>query len=272
VTDQGDRVALVTGASRGIGRAIALALAGAGATVAVNFRRDEAAAATVVTEIEGAGGRAAAFGASVDDEAAVMRMVDAVHETFGPVSILVHNAGMASSGRDVSGTEPREVLRLFGVHALGPFRLTRLLLPDLRAAGRGDVVFIGSAGAAKNLVNTVSYNMAKAAIESFALSLAKEERGAGLRVNIVLPGLTATDMGTSLLSLIGKSGVSELDPLFPYGHVCRPEEVASVVAFVVSPGGSYLTGQRIFVDAGAEVDLLSALSQGGDANAHTDHR
>ncbi len=255
----GPRIALVTGGSRGIGRAIAIALAASGAAVAVNYRRDEAAADETVAAIAASGGTAEAFRASVDDEDEVTSMVDRIHERLGAVDLLVHNAGMASSGKDIATTPEREVTRLFGVHALGPFRLTRLLLPELRAAQRSDVIFVSSAGASKNLVNCVSYNMAKAAMESLALSLAKEERRHGVHVNIVLPGLTATDMGLSLISMIGGAGLAEFDHRFPFGHVCRPEEVAAVVAFIASPGGSYLTGQRIFVDAGADVDLVSSL-------------
>jgi 3-oxoacyl-[acyl-carrier protein] reductase len=254
------RTALVTGASRGIGRAVAVELARRGTAVAINYRRDDAAAEDTVREIVASGGTAAAFRASIDDEAEVERMVNDVHERLGPIDTLIHNAGMASSGRDIAGTEAREVRRLLGVHALGPFHLTRLLLDDLRSAPRGDVVFVSSSGAAKNLPNTSSYNMAKAAMEALAMSLAHEELRHGLHVNIVLPGLTATDMADSLLRMVGVEDAASLRQHFPFGHICRPEEVAAVIAFVVSDAASYLTGQRIFVDGGAEVDLVSALT------------
>ena len=171
------RIALVTGGSRGIGRAIAIALARNGAVVAVNYTRDESAATETIDRIEGRGGKAIAVQASVVDDDDLQRMVNVVHESVGPVDVLVHSAGIASRGHPVAGTDPEEPSRLLAVHALGPFRLTQLLLPDLRAAGRGDLVFISSAVAARNPANSSPYNMAKAAMESLALTLAKEEVG-----------------------------------------------------------------------------------------------
>jgi len=246
------RVALVTGGGRGIGRAISLALAADGAAVAVNYRRDEDAARATVAEIIAAGGRAGAFAASVDVYEDDERMVAAVREELGPVDLLVNNAGVASRGLTVADTEPFEPDRLWRTHAFGAWALSKLVIPDMRLAARGDIVMISSAATLYMAANSAPYNMAKAALEALSLTLAKEERAHGIHVNVVAPGLVDTDMGRRLVK--GASGVEDihaLDGRSAFGHVCSPEEVAQVVRFVVSDEASYITGQRIGVDGGA---------------------
>ena len=138
------RTALVTGASRGIGRGIAIGLAQAGADVAVNFTRGEQEAAETVAAITALGRKAKAYQASVTDEAACAAMVAAVAADFGPLSILINNAGIASRGLSVADTRTEEVDKLFAVHAAGPHRLSRLSLPQLRSHARSDIIVISS--------------------------------------------------------------------------------------------------------------------------------
>src|SRR5258707_6508549 len=138
------RVALVTGASRGIGRAIALSLAEAGADVAVNYRRDEGAAQETVREIEAMGRKARAYSASVENWDEDVAMVADVLKDFGSIGILVNNAGIASRGQSVADTDPAEMERVVRVHAFGPHYLSKLVLPQMRALGRGDIVMISS--------------------------------------------------------------------------------------------------------------------------------
>jgi NAD(P)-dependent dehydrogenase (short-subunit alcohol dehydrogenase family) len=247
------RVAIVTGGSRGIGRGIALELAASGAAVAVNFRRDEAAAADTVRAIEAAGGRAKAIQASVTDLDQLDALAEAALSEFAHVDIVVNNAGIASRGNSVAETDSTEFERLMFTHALSAARLAQLLLPQMRELPRGDIVMISSSEVSHMRAGGAPYNMAKAALEALALTMAKEEVVHGIHVNVVAPGLVATDMGDRLVKAkLGVGDAAELDAAQPFGRVCRPEDVARVVRFVVSDDAGMVTGQRIVVDGGVE--------------------
>lgn len=247
------RVALVTGGGRGIGRAISLALAEDGADVAVNYRRDEAAAQETVAEIEKLGRRARAYAAAVDDEEACQRMVDAVAGDLGPVGILVNNAGIASRGHSVKNTDPAELEHVVRVHALGPHALCRMVIPAMRTLERGDVVMISSIATIHFNAGGAPYNMGKAAMEALAFTLAKEEKKHGIHVNVVAPGIVETEMGRRLMKAVaGVDDMRKLDPTMPFGRVCQPEDVAGVVRFLVSDHAGYVTGERIYVHGGGQ--------------------
>jgi 3-oxoacyl-[acyl-carrier protein] reductase len=252
------RAAIVTGGSRGIGRGIALELAAAGAAVAVNYRRDEEAARETVGAIEAAGGRAVALQASVADGDEVDALADAALDALGFVDIIVNNAGVASRGNTVADTEPWEYERLMATHAFSAARLAARLLPQMRARARGDIVMVSSSEVAHMRANGAPYNMAKAALEALALTMAKEEIAHGIHVNVVAPGLIVTDMGARLVhAKLGLEDMSELDARQPLGRVGRPEDVARVVRFVVSEDAGFVTGQRIVVDGGADASPTS---------------
>lgn len=249
-TTNTERVALVTGGGRGIGRAISLALAADGMDVAVNYHRDEESAASTVHDIEALGRRAVAYRADVsssdDDEA----MVGSVLADFGRIDVLVNNAGIASRGRSVADTDPAEPMRLLTSHAVGPHHLCRLVLPSMREQPRGDIVFISSVATDHMAANGAPYNMGKAAMEALARTLAKEERRNGIHVNVVAPGLVETEMGRRLVKAAGVDDISTMAPSMPFGRVCQPEDVAAAVRYLVSDAAGYVTGQRIAVDGG----------------------
>lgn len=247
------RVALVSGAGRGIGRSIALALAADGADVAVNYRRDDASANEVVEEITSLGRRAIAVQASIDDFAADQAMVEQVVADLGPIGILVHNAGIASRGQSIEATEPAELQRVVATHAFAGHYLAKLVLPSMRTQSRGDIVMISSAATKGLRANGAPYNMAKSALEALAYTLAKEVRPDGIFVNIVAPGLVETEMGRRLMKAsAGVDDLRDLDALMPFGRVCQPEDVANAVRFFVSPTNTYLTGERVYVDGGGQ--------------------
>ena len=247
------RVALVTGGGRGIGRGISELLASEGAAVAVNYRRDEDAARDTVGAIEAVGGRAIAYQASVDDEAADRAMVESVTQDLGPVDILVNNGGVASRGNAVADTDPGELLRVLATHAIGPHHLCRLVLPGMRTRPRGDIVMVSSVATRHYAGNGAPYNMGKGALEALAFTLAKEERAHGIHVNVVAPGLVETDMGVRLAKAMGSPDIRDLDEVSPFGHVCQPLDVARVVLWLCSSGSGYVTGQRIECDGGGQL-------------------
>ena len=245
------RVALVTGGGRGIGRGISELLASEGAAVAVNYRRDQEAADATVAAIEAAGGVARAYQASVDDAEQDARMVDAVVADLGAIDLLVNNGGVASRGNAVADTDPAEVARVIGTHAVGPHHLCRLVLPSMRTRPRGDIVMVSSVATSHHAGKGAPYNMGKAALEALAFTLAKEERRHGIHVNVVAPGLVDTDMGKRLAqATTGVTDIRALDATSPFGHVCQPIDVARVVLWLCSEGAGYVTGQRIECDGG----------------------
>ncbi len=244
------RVALVTGAGRGIGRAIAVGLASDGAAVAVNYRKDGEAAASVVAEIEAKGGRARAYQASVAVLDEVQAMVAKVVEDFGYVDILVNNAGVSNRMGLVATTTLDDLERVIDTIALGSHHASQAVLPSMRERPRGDVIMISSNSAVTTDPRTAPYSMAKAAQEVLALTLAKEEAANGVRANIVVPGLTNTDLGGRVAKGMGHDDIHELNPRIALGRVVEPEDVAAMVRFLVSDGASLVTGQRIVVDGG----------------------
>lgn len=248
-----DRVALVTGGGRGIGRGIALGLAADGIDVAVTYRKDAESANEVVAEIESMGRAAMAIQSDVSIPDDNTRAVSEVIDRFGGFQILVNNGGIASRGRSVVDTDPAELLRVVSTHALGPHHLMSVAVPHLRTHDRSDIVFISSVATLGHGANGAPYNMGKAAEEALAYTLYKEERGNGIRVNIVAPGLVETEMGKRLVK--GAAGIDDihsLDATMPFGRVCQPEDIAGAVRFLVSDLASYVTGEKINVHGGGQ--------------------
>lgn len=246
------RVALVTGASRGIGRSIALALAEDGADIAVNYRREQSDAEQTAASVKALGRRVGCYQASVDviDENAAM--IERINADLGPVSILINNAGIASRGNFVADTDPAEMSRVLGVHALAPFFLSKLVLPQMRKQKRGDIIMISSVATLGYAARGAPYNMGKAALEALAFTLAKEERPHNIRVNVVAPPLTDTDMGQKLAKSRGVAQIHDLDAQSPFGHVCSPTDIANVVRYLVSDQNSYVSGEKISVHGAAD--------------------
>lgn len=245
------RRALVTGGGRGIGRGIALRLGSRNVSVALTFRRDRDAADKVVIGLREQGMDAVALELDLADPAAFERVVDDAASALGGLDILVNNAGSASSGRHVRDTDVAELVKVLNVHAVGPHQLCRAALPYLRQHARSDIVFVSSIASRSTMAGGAPYSMGKAAVEALASTLAREERGNGVHVNVVAPGLVNTDMGRRLVrATLGSDDITELDQSSPFGRTCTPEDVAGVVSFLLSTDASYLTDQRIVIDGG----------------------
>lgn len=239
------QVAIVTGASRGIGAAIAQRLASDGYAVIVNYAGGAAEAAQVVAAIEGQGGRAAAVQADVADPAAVRRLFDAAIERFGGVDVLVNNAGiLPSSLPHVADTDDATFDRLFAVNVKGTFNALREAAARLRRGGR--IVNFSTSVIGLALPGYAIYAATKAAVETMTNILAKELRGRDITVNAIAPGPTATD-----LFLNGKTHeqVDRLAKMAPLERLGRPEDIAEGVAFLARPGG-WVNGQTLRANGG----------------------
>lgn len=233
------RVALVTGASRGIGRAVALALAGAGADVAVNFRAHEAAARALADAIRSMGRRAVAVQADVSDGAAVGAMIREIEAGLGPVDVLVNNAGIAII-RGVEDLTEAEFDRTIAVNLKSAFLCTRTVLPGMRTRRWGRIVNISS-GAARGAGGIgVHYNASKAGMEGLTRGYAARLVKDGITVNAVAPSLIDTDM----MSTRRDQYVARI----PLGRMGTPEEVAQAVLMVVT--NEYMTGQTVQLNGG----------------------
>ncbi|MCX6024449.1 MAG: SDR family oxidoreductase [Chloroflexi bacterium] len=246
------RVALVTGGGRGIGQGITLALAEAGADVAINYNPDNLTAEETAAEVRKLGRRAELYQCDISESyESAQAMVNKIAADFGKLDVVVNNAGIASRGRTVFDTDVAEMARVVQVHFFGAFYVTKAALEHLRKNSRGDVVYISS-GAARGLsANGAPYNVGKTAAEAFFQTLAKEERKNGIRVNVVRSGLIDTEMGRRLARATrGVSDIHELDPTSPFGRVGNISDIGNAVAFLVSPGAEWITNQLLAVDGG----------------------
>lgn len=246
------RVAMVTGGGRGIGRGISLAMAKAGADIAVVYRKDEKAAEETIREIQSLSRKAAAFRADVTDYGSVKEAVNLAIGLFGKIDILVNNAGIASRGNAVYDTDAQEMERVIRTHVFGSFYFTQAVLPSMRQQPRGDILFISSIAAEVMMPNGSPYNMAKTAMEALALTLAKEEVVHGIHVNVIRPGLVETDMGARLAkATAGVKDIKELYAHSPFRRVGQPYDIGNAAAFLASDKAAYITGAIIKVSGGA---------------------
>lgn len=244
MTQTQNKIAIVTGASRGIGAAIAQRLASDGFTVVINYSGDAAPAEALASQIEENGGRALTAKADVSDPQAVARMFDAAEAAFGGVDVLVNNAGILKT-IPLADTSDDEFDRHFGINVKGTFNTLREAAKRLRDGGR--IVNFSSTTLALNMPGYAVYNGTKAAVEAFTHVFAKELRGRNITVNAVAPGPIATD-----LFLTGKSDelVAQFAKMPPLERLGQPDDIASVIAFLVGPDAGWINGQIVRANGG----------------------
>lgn len=239
------RVALITGGSRGIGRACCEHIARAGAAVAVNFRSNEQAAKKTVELVEAAGGRAMTIRADVSSQEEVARMVSAVEQQLGPIDLLVNNAGIFDH---VSHEETTAELwqRTLDVNLTGTYFVTWAVKDDMIARGFGRIVNIASIAALRARPQSIAYSVSKAGVVALTKSLAEAVAEHNVRVNAVAPGLIETE----ILEGVDQSKLDALIEATPIRRIGQPDEIAQLVLFLLSERSSFMTGQTLVASGG----------------------
>jgi len=240
-----EKTALVTGASRGIGRAAALELAKAGAKVALNFAGNRAAAEEVVSLIEAAGGQAMLVQADVGNAADVEAMVKAVVERFGKIDILVNNAGITRDNL-IMRMKEEDWDAVIHTNLKGIFNCTKAVSKLMMKQRYGRIINMASVVGVMGNAGQANYAAAKAGVIGFTKSMAKELASRNITVNAVAPGYISTDMTANL----PEQARLDLQSQIPLQRLGTPEDVAAAVLFLVSPGADYITGQTLHVDGG----------------------
>ena len=239
------KTAIITGASRGIGRAAAARLARAGWAVCVNYleRRDKAE--ELCEQLLREGCRAFAFQADVADKAAVEAMADAARARFGPIGLLVSNAGVAGQ-MQIQDVKEEQWDRYFAVNVKGAYNAVQAVLPDMLHAHAGSIVTVSSMWGLRGASCEAVYSATKAALIGLTRSLALELAPSNIRVNCVAPGVIDTDM----VQVLGRETLDDLARTTPLGRLGTPEDVASAICFLAGEEASFITGQILTADGG----------------------
>jgi 3-oxoacyl-[acyl-carrier protein] reductase len=241
------KFALITGASRGIGRGIALAFAREGAHIAVNYRRDATAADATVHDVQELGGSALALQADVSEWGAVEAMVAQALQHFGHLDIVVANSGIASRVVPLWDLDVDHWHKVININLNGVFYTCRATVGHLVERKRGNVILISSIGADVCGPMGAPYYVAKAGVNALTKSLAKECAPAGVRVNCIAPGLVATDMGDRMMKFYGDALLAGI----PLGRAGQPEDIGKAAVYLASDDASFVTGKILRVDGGA---------------------
>ncbi len=242
------KIALVTGASRGIGKAVALKLAAEGATVVVNYAGSKEKAEAVVAEIVENGGTAEAIQCDVADFNACAELAKAVTKKYGRLDILVNNAGITKDGL-LMGMSEADYDAVLDTNLKGTFNMIRHFSRTFLKQRSGRIINISSVSGVMGNAGQANYSASKAGVIGLTKSVARELASRGICVNAVAPGFVETDM-TAAMPEEAKAGMEKMIPL---GHIGKPEDIANTVAFLASDESAYITGQVICVDGGMAI-------------------
>jgi 3-oxoacyl-[acyl-carrier protein] reductase len=243
------KVALVTGASKGIGAAIARELASRGASVAVNYAGSKAGAEKVVADIKKAGGKAIAVQANLSDPQSIGPLVETVAKELGPINVLVNNAGIYEFG-PLEALTPEHFHKQFNVNVLGLLLTTQAAIKHFDAKG-GSVINIGSVAAA-GLASAAVYSATKGAVNSVSVALSQELGPKKIRVNALNPGMIETE-GVHAAGFIGSDFQKTTEAETPLGRIGQPKDIASIAAFLASDDSYWVNGQTIQASGGARI-------------------
>jgi 3-oxoacyl-[acyl-carrier protein] reductase len=241
------KVALVTGASKGIGAAIARELAARGASVAVNYSGSKAAADKLVEEINSNGGKAIAVQANVSEPSSIQPLIDTVATQLGPIDVLVNNAGIYEFG-PLEAITPEHFHKQFNVNVLGLLLVTQAAVTRFNPAG-GSIINIGSVVGKMAFPNGSVYSATKGAVDSITVSLSKELGAKKIRVNALNPGMVETE-GAHAAGIIGSDFDKAIAAETPLGRIGQPQEIATAAAFLASADSGWLSGQTIYASGG----------------------
>jgi 3-oxoacyl-[acyl-carrier protein] reductase len=242
--------AIVTGGSRGIGRAIVELLAQHGHRVLFTYASRESEAQAVASAVRSVGGEAVAHRADVSDPSTAAGVAAAALKAFGRIDVLVNNAGTHLPGVSVADTPVAEWDRVLAVNLSGPFHMIQAVLPHMRQKKRGCIVNLSSNVTNRMPAQNCVYTVSKVGLEAMTRILSKEEGRNGIRVNAVGPGPIRTDMLEETLTKIGAERADAFIKSVPLGRKGEPREIAEAVAFLVSDAAAYMTGQVVFVNGG----------------------
>jgi 3-oxoacyl-[acyl-carrier protein] reductase len=241
------KVALVTGASKGIGASIAKELAANGAAVAVNYASSKAGADKVVAEIKAAGGKAIAVQADVANPDSIAGLIATVTKQLGPIEILVNNAGVYEFA-PLEQVTPEHFHKQFNLNVLGLLLTTQAVAAQFNGKG-GSIINIGSVVGKMSAPNGSVYSATKGAVDSITVSLSKELGPRGIRVNALNPGLVQTE-GTHSSGIVGSDFETNAVAGTPLGRIGQPHDIATVAAFLASDDAGWLTGQTVYASGG----------------------